>query len=196
MPGQVAIENVLDAGAVIQEAQQGVPILLGVPYRVPHDDDIEAPLLPREAVPLPFPFRDQRGPIANIEKAADPLFIKREIYVVPLVLPEQVDDRIEGGLVIHKAHLEEEPDFAHPHLSLPSYVPLPVCQRILVGLRRIDIDPVATFRQKHPLECSGFDQVVETLADALLPLADGALHRLEKAFIQPEHPAVDGIEVH
>src|SRR5262245_28337168 len=119
MTGQVAIENVLDAGAVIQEAQHSVSVFLGVPDRVSHDDDIEAPLLPREAIPLPFPLRDQRRSVANIDaKAADPLFIKREIYIVSLVLLEQVDDRIEGGLVIYKAHLEEEPDLVHPHLSL------------------------------------------------------------------------------
>src|SRR5712691_8715366 len=119
MPGQVAIQNVLDAGTVIQEAQQGVPVLLGVLDRVSHDDDIEAPLFPREAISLPFPLRDQRGPVADIdEEAAAPLFIEREVHVVPLVLPEQLDDRIEGGLVINKANLEEEPDFAHPHLSL------------------------------------------------------------------------------
>src|SRR5262245_8258329 len=108
MPGQVAIENVLDAGAVIQEAQHGVAVLLGVPNRVPHNDDIEAPLLPRETISLPFPLRDQCGPVANIDtKAADPLFLKRKIYIVPLVLPKQVDDRIKGSLMIHKAHLEE-----------------------------------------------------------------------------------------
>ena len=119
MTGQVAVENVLDTSAVIQEAQQGAPILCGVPDRVPHDDDIEAPLLLREAIPLPFPLCDQRRPIANIdEKATDLLFIKREIHVVPLVFPEQVDDRIEGGLVIHKAHLEEKLDCAHPRLAL------------------------------------------------------------------------------
>src|SRR4029434_3494075 len=77
------------------------------------------PLPSGEPTPLPFPLRDQCRSVANIDaKAADPLFIKREIYIVSLVLLEQVDDRIEGGLVIHKAHLEEEPDFAHPHLSV------------------------------------------------------------------------------
>src|SRR6266446_2009941 len=118
MPGQVAIQNVLDAGAVIQEAQQGVPVLFGMPDRVPHDDDIEAPLLLCEAIPLPLPLCDQRGPVADIDaEAADPLFLEREVHVVPLVLAEQLDDRIEGGLVIYEAHLEEELDFGHPHLS-------------------------------------------------------------------------------
>src|SRR5262249_58754579 len=59
------------------------------------------------------------GPVADIdEEAAAPLFLEREVHVVLLVLPEQLDDRIEGGLVIDKAHLEEEPDFGHPHLTL------------------------------------------------------------------------------
>src|SRR5262245_15718119 len=34
-PGQVAIENVLDTSAVIQEAEQSAPVLLSVPDRVP-----------------------------------------------------------------------------------------------------------------------------------------------------------------
>src|SRR5262249_16720211 len=119
MPGQIAIQNVLDARTVIQEAQHGVPVLLGIPDRVPDDDDIEAPLLPREAITLLFPLRDQRGPIAYIEaEAAESLFLEREVHVVPLVLPEELDDRIKGGLMIDKAHLEEEFDFGHPHLSL------------------------------------------------------------------------------
>ena len=185
MLGQVAIQNVLDAGAVIQKAQHGVPVLLDVLDRVPHNDNIEAPLLPREAIPLPFPLRDQRRPVADIdEETADPLFIEREVHVVSLVLLEQLDDWIEGGLVIDKAYLEEEPDFASSTpLTVASHVPPLVRQRVLVGLRRVDIDPVAAFRQQHSAKRPGLDQVADTLTDALLPLADGASHRLEKAFI-------------
>src|SRR5215510_8210216 len=58
MLGEVAIENVIDPSAVIQEAEQSVPILLGVADRVPHDDDIETPLFLREAISLPFPLCD------------------------------------------------------------------------------------------------------------------------------------------
>src|SRR5215510_4276672 len=106
MLGEVAIENVLDPSAVIQEAEQSVPVLLGVADRVPHDDDIEIPLVLREAIPLPFPLCDQRGPVADIdEEAAGPLFLEREVHVVPLVLSKQFDDRIKGGLVIDKTHL-------------------------------------------------------------------------------------------
>src|SRR5262245_20293473 len=79
---QVAIKNVLDTSAMIQEAKQSIPVLLGVADRVPHDDDIEAPLSLREAIPLPFPLRDQRGPVADIdEEAAEPLFLEREVQI-------------------------------------------------------------------------------------------------------------------
>src|SRR5215475_9602920 len=61
MLGEVAIENVLDPSAVIQEAEQSVPVFLGVANRVPHDNVIERPLFFTVSASTPLPISALRA---------------------------------------------------------------------------------------------------------------------------------------
>ena len=119
--GKVAIQDVLDPGAVVQETEERPAIRLGARDRVARDHNIEATLLPGEAIALADPLIHDRRTVAEVdEEPSDTLLVQRKEDVVAVIALKQLDDRIERSLVIDESDLEEQPEPLHPLSSLPS----------------------------------------------------------------------------
>src|SRR5437867_8690996 len=122
---EVAVEDVLDPGAVVQEAQQRVPVGFGVAHRVARDHDVESRPLAGEPVAAAPPLFDDRRRIAQVEDSPAPpaLFIEREPHLVARVAQEQLDHRVERRLVVDEADLEQQAD-APRHAHEPAGRPV------------------------------------------------------------------------
>ena len=119
--GKVAIQDVLDPGAVVQETEERPAIRLGARDRVARDHNIEATLLPGEAIALADPLIHDRRTVTEVdEEPSDTLLVQRKEDVVAVIALKQLDDRIERSLVIDESDLKEQPEPLHPLSSLPS----------------------------------------------------------------------------
>ena len=99
---------------MIQETQERRAIRRGVADGVAGDHDIESRLLLREAIAVANPFIYDCRPMAEVdEEAADALLIQREKDVIAVILPKQLDDRVERRLVVDESDFEQQPAPLH-----------------------------------------------------------------------------------
>ena len=117
---EVAIQEILDPGAMVEKAEQRPAIGFSVPDRVARDHDIEPPLLLGEPVALADPLIDNRRTVAEVDEEPSHAFlVQGKEDVVAIVAPKQLDQRIERRLVVDESDFEQQPAPGHPAVSPP-----------------------------------------------------------------------------
>src|SRR6266511_3307408 len=115
IPGEVAIQNILDPRAMVEEAEEGSAVRLGAD-RVARDHDIEPTLLIRETVALADPLIHDRRAVAEVdEEPPDAFLVQGEEDVVAVVALKQLDHRVERSLVVDESDFEQHSAPGHPY---------------------------------------------------------------------------------